>query len=430
MLDIKYIRENSDFIKKSSRNKKVDIDIDRLLEIDKKRRKILQSIENMRAQKNRANEEMKETGDKKKEEIIKKMRLISEKENEANKEFKKIDDEFQYLIRLIPNPAFKEVPVGKDDSQNVVLREVGKRTEFDFEPRDYLSISEELDLIDIKRAAKVSGSRFGYLKNEAALIQFALIEIVLKITSDKNFIPIIPPVMINPEMMEKMGYIRRSFKDPKEWEGDEVYFLKNDDLLLVGTSEQSIGPMHADEILKEEELPKRYIGFSSCFRREAGSYGKDTKGILRVHQFEKLEMFSFCLPENSKKEHELLLSIEEDLMQKLNIPYRVINICTGDLGDPAAKKYDIEAWMPGQNQYRETHSTSNCTDFQSRRLNIRYKNTQGKIDFIHMLNGTALPIGRILIAIIENYQQKDGSVQVPEVLQKYIGKSEIKKSGT
>jgi len=213
-------------------------------------------------------------------------------------------------------------------------------------------------------------------------------------------------------MMRGMGYVERG--------GEEIYFVEKDNLYLIGTAEQIIGPMHADETLEEKELPKRYAGFSSCFRREAGSYGKDTKGILRVHQFDKVEMFIFCQPEESKKEHQLLLSIEEKLMQALKLPYRVIQICTGDLGDPAAAKYDIEAWMPSENRYRETHSTSNCTDFQARRLNIRYRDKSGKLNFVHTINGTAFAIGRILIAIIENYQQRDGSILIPPVLQPYL----------
>ncbi|GAI43094.1 unnamed protein product, partial [marine sediment metagenome] len=228
----------------------------------------------------------------------------------------------------------------------------------------------------------------------------------------QGFIPVIPPVMIKPEMARGMGY-------PEQFDGEEAYYLEKDDLYLVGTSEQSMGAMRADEIFNEKDLPRRYVGFSTCFRREAGSYGKDTKGIFRVHQFDKVEMFSFSKPEESKKEHQFFLKIEENLMQRLSIPYRVVQISTGDLGFPTAAKYDIEAWLPGQNQYRETHSTSSCTDFQARRLNIRYKTKQGKLDFVHTLNGTALAIGRTLIAIIENYQQKDGSIIVPQALQKY-----------
>ncbi len=427
MLDIKFIRSNPDAVKKGCKSKNVDIDIDRLLEIDSKRNDFLRSIEEIQFQKNRANEKIKESSKEEKEAIITEMRELGDREDSLNKEFKEIDDEFRYLMFSIPNPPFDTVPIGKDDSKNIVLRKEGEKPKFDFDPKNYLDIAENLDVIDVKRAAKVSGSRFGYLKGDVALMEFALIQLAMNIATDKGFVPVVPPVIIKPDMMERMGYIKRTFNDTKkDWEGEDVYFLKDDPLLLVGTSEQSIGPMHADEIFEKKDLPIRYIGFSSCFRREAGSYGKDTKGILRVHQFDKIEMFSFCTPEESVKEHQLLLSIEEEIMKKLGLHYQVIDICTGDLGDPAASKYDIEAWMPGQGEYRETHSTSNCTDFQSRRLNIRYRNPDG-INFVHMLNGTALPIGRIIIAIIENYQQEDGSIRVPEVLKAYIGKDLIKK---
>jgi len=300
------------------------------------------------------------------------------------------------------------------------LKKVGKRPEFDFKPKDYLEIAEELDLIDIKRAAKVSGTRFGYLKNEAVLLEFALINLALGTLIKEGFAPVIPPVMLKPEMARGTGYFEAV--DLKE-----AYYLPKDKLFLIGTSEQSLLTMHANEIFEEKELPKRYLGFSSCFRREAGSYGKDTRGIFRVHQFDKVEMFSFSKPDDSKKEHQFFLKIEEDLMKKLALPYQVVNICTGDLGFPAAAKYDIETWLPGQGKYRETHSTSNCTDFQARRLNIRYRDKNGKLNFVHTVNGTAFAIPRPLIAIIENYQQKDGSVKIPQVLQKYMaGKKIIK----
>ncbi len=427
MLDIKFIRNNIEAVKKGCQSKNVEVDINRLLDVDSKRKELLQSIEEIQFQKNRANEKIKESSKEEKDSIITEMRKLGDREDSLNKEFKEIDEEFRYLMLSIPNPPFDTVPLGKDDSENIVLRKEGERPEFTFDSRDYLEIAEGLDLIDVKRAAKVSGSRFGYLKGDIALMEFALIQLAMSITAEKGFIPVVPPVIIKPEMMERMGHIKRAFNNPeKEWEGEDIFFLKDDPLLLVGTSEQSIGPMHADEIFDKKDLPLRYVGFSSCFRREAGSYGKDTKGILRVHQFDKIEMFSFCTPEDSVKEHQLLLSIEEEIMQKLGLHYQVINICTGDLGDPAASKYDIEAWMPGQGEYRETHSTSNCTDFQSRRLNIRYRSSEG-LNFVHMLNGTAVPIGRMIIAIIENYQQEDGSVKVPEVLKSYIGKEIIKK---
>ncbi len=427
MLDIKFIRNNPEAVKEGCKNKGAKVDINRLLKIDEQRREVLQEIETVKSKKNKANEKIKGADEKEKKEIIERMRTVDDEEGELEKKFKNLDDEFQYLMSRIPNLAFETVPVGKDDSENIVLREEGKKTDFNFKPRNYLDIAEDLDIIDVKRAAKVSGSRFGYLKGDAVLLEFALVQLALKTAMERGFVPVIPPVMISPEMMEKMGHIDKNFEDEEQWSGEDVYFLKNDPLLMVGTSEQSIGPMHADEVFKKNDLPKRYVGFSTCFRREAGSYGKDTKGILRVHQFDKIEMFSFCLPEKSKEEHQLMLSIEEELMKKLGLPYRVIDICTGDLGAPAASKYDIEAWMPGQDQYRETHSTSNCTDFQSRRLNIRYRTEEGKNEFVHMLNGTAIAVGRILIAIIENYQREDGSFEVPEALVDYVGKKEIKK---
>jgi len=420
MLDIKFIRQNPDKVKEGCQKKQVKVDINLLLEVDKKRRELLQALEDMRAQKNKASKKISETkGGKEKQKIILQMRELDKNSDRLTENSKKLDEEFKKLMLQIPNLPFDDVPVGRDERDNVVLREVGEKLKFDlpagrqgFQPKDYLEIAENLDLIDVKRAAKTSGTRFGFLKREAALMEFAIINFVFENLLGEDFIPIVPPVMIKPEMMRGMGYVERG--------GEEIYFVEKDNLYLIGTAEQIIGPMHADETLEEKELPKRYAGFSSCFRREAGSYGKDTKGILRVHQFDKVEMFIFCQPEESKKEHQLLLSIEEKLMQALKLPYRVIQICTGDLGDPAAAKYDIEAWLPSENRYRETHSTSNCTDFQARRLNIRYRDKSGKLNFVHTINGTAFAIGRILIAIIENYQQRDGSILIPPVLQPYL----------
>jgi len=408
MLDIKFIRQNPEKVKESIAKKQVNVNIDRLLELDEEKRQLLSRSESLRA-------EQKKLG---KEQIEKAQAIKAEIKN-IDPKLADIEKELGSLLRQIPNLPLDEVPEGKDDSENAVLREEGKKPEFDFKPKDYLEIAEALDLIDVKRAAKVAGSRFGYLKKEAALMEFALVNLALETLLKEGFTPVVPPVMLKPEMMQAMGYTERG--------ADEIYFLEKDNLYLIGTSEQSIGAMHAGEVFKEEELPKRYAGFSTCFRREAGAYGKDTKGILRVHQFDKVEMFSFCAPEKSKEEHQLLLRMEEKLMQSLKLPYRVINICSGDLGDPAAAKYDIEAWMPGQGEYRETHSTSNCTDWQARRLNVKYRSGKtGKLEFVHTLNGTAFAVGRMLIAIIENYQKKDGSVEVPKVLQKYLG---IKKIG-
>ena len=446
MLDIKFIRESPDKIKQGCQKKQVDVDIDHLLDVDKKRREILQTIENIQAQKNKANKEIQKAKNKEeKNKVILKMQGLDTNCDVLNKEIKKLNQEFNNLMLQIPNLPQDDVPMGKDEKENVVLREMGEKPKFDlltnrqgFQPKDYMKLAENLDLIDIKRAVKVSGSRFGYLKNEAALLEFALINFVCDFLtnskelkkiikekkldiSDKPFVFVIPPVMISEKAMAGMGHL---FGEGEQ----ETYHFEKDKLYFVGTSEQSIGPMYMDEILKEQDLPCRFVGFSTCFRREAGSYGKDTKGILRVHQFDKLEMFSFCHPEKSKQEHRFILEIEEKLMQALKIPYQVVQMCAGDLDAPAAAKYDIEAWLPSENCYRETHSCSNCTDFQARRLNIKYRDKFGKLNFLHTLNGTAFAIGRILIAIIENYQQKDGSIKIPKTLQKYIkGKSKIKR---
>jgi seryl-tRNA synthetase len=419
MLDIKFIREHPDEVREGCRKKGVDFDLGHLLEVDEKRRRVLMEAEGLRAQQKRMSKEIyQKKGTAAGREGIDTMRNLKAQLRDSEKQLKPIEEEFRTLMRLIPNPPLPEVPEGRDETENVVIREVGQKPTFDFTPRDYMEIAEDVDIIDTKRAAKVAGSRFGYLKGDAALLQFALVQLALDILKEEGFIPIIPPVMLNYEAMDGMGYLTRG--------GSEVYHVEKDDLYLVGTSEQSIGAMHMDEILDQEDLPRRYVGFSTCFRREAGSYGKDTKGILRVHQFDKVEMFSFCEPEKSREEHDLILAMEEKLVRMLGIPYRVVQMCSGDLGDPAADKRDIECWMPGMGEYRETHSCSNCTDFQARRLNVRYRaRGQGsggtKIRFVHTLNGTACAIGRMIIAIIENFQQADGTVLVPDGLRSSMG---------
>ena len=420
MLDIKFIRNNPQLVKKGCGKKQVEVDIDQLLEIDKKKRETLQALEDMRAQKNKASLEIAKTKEEKeKKRIILKMQELDKNSDRLTNNLKNFETEFKKLMLQIPNLPSEETPIGKDDRDNVVLREMGEKTKFDFKPRDYMEIAKNHGLIDVERAAKTSGSRIGFLKREAAFLEFALINFVFENLNKKGFIPVIPPVMLKPEMAKGTGYFETTALD-------EAYYLSKDSLFLIGTSEQSLVAMHANEVLKESDLPRRYMGFSTCFRREAGAYGKDTKGILRVHQFDKIEMFSLTKPEESKKELQFFLEIEETLMQALKIPYRVLQICAGDLGFPAAAKYDIEAWLPSENRYRETHSTSNCTDYQSRRLDIRYKdNKTNKLSLVHTVNGTAFAIGRILIMLIENYQQKDGTINVPDVLQKYLNFTKI-----
>ena len=403
MIDVKYIRENKKEVENGIKAKGFKVDIDSVLELDGKRGVLRKQIEELNAERKK-NAETKniETGKKIKEKIAK-------LENDE----KILDEKIYDILRKLPNLPLPEVPVGKDEIENVVLREVGEKPKFNFPAKDYMTLAENLGWIDVERAGKAIGSRFGYLLRDAVDLEFALTRFAFDVLKKEGFIPVVPPVFLKPEAMRGAGYL--------DYNEDEVYHLEKDDLYLIGTSEQAIAAMHMNEILEAKKLPLRYAGFSSCFRREAGSYGKDTKGILRVHQFDKIEMFSFFEPENSKKEHEFLLSMEEKLMQALQIPYRVLQMCTGDLGFQAANKYDIEAWLPGQNQYRETHSTSNDTEFQSRRLNIKYKNLKtGKNEFVHTLNGTAFAIGRMIIAIMENYQQKDGVVKIPTVLEGYI----------
>jgi seryl-tRNA synthetase len=412
MLDINFIRENPDIVKNACENKNIKVNVDRLLDLDKQKRQLLQETESLKAEQNK----ISRSGDKA---LIEQAKEIKTKIKELEPKLEEVEKELQPLVLTLPNIPFDDVPVGKDDTQNIIVRQVGKHPEFDFQAKDYMQVAEPLDLIDTERAGKVAGSRFGYIKGDLALLEFALINLVLDTVKKEGFKPIIPPVMIKNQVARGTGYYEAG-------DESEAYYLPSDDLYLTGTSEQSLLAMHADEVLQEKDLPIRYVGFSTCFRREAGSYGKDTKGILRVHQFDKLEMFIYSTSEQSRQEHEKILAIEEKLMKDLDLPYQVLNICTGDLGRPAAKKYDIETWLPSEQKYRETHSSSNCTDFQARRLNIRYKDKENKMQFCHTLNGTAFAIGRILIMIIENYQQKDGSIKVPEVLQKYCGVKVIK----
>ena len=344
---------------------------------------------------------------------------LRSKEAALSKELRNKEDMLFWKSLDVPNIVLPDVPAGKDERENKILKDRtwGEKTKFDFKPKDHLELGEALDIIDVKRAAKVSGTRFGYLKGDTVLLEFALVNFALETLIKEEFTPLVTPVLIKKDAMRGMGYLEHGGEE-------DMYVFEKDGLVLTGTSEQAIGPMHMNEVFEAKDLPKKYVGFSACFRREAGSYGKDTRGILRVHQFDKMEMFSFTLPENSDKEHEYLLGLQEKLFKALEIPYQVVEMCTGDLGAPAARKYDLEAWMPGQGKYREVTSASNTTDFQARRLNIKYQE-KGKAEFVHTLNGTAFAIGRTIIAILENYQQKDGSVVVPKVLRKWVGKDKI-----
>ncbi len=408
MIDIKLLLKNPEKVKTAIKNRGVNIDVDKLISLEEERKKLLQEVESLRKEQNDISPKVKDNP-----ELLSKAKELKASLKEKEDILDKLQEEFKKQSSLLPNIPLDDVPVGIDETGNKVIREWGKVPKFKFEAKDHAELGKTLDLIDIERAAKISGARFTYLKNELALLEFALVQLAFDTLLKEGFIPIIPPILIRDEMMKAMGYV------DTEADLSERYFLEKDKLFLIGTAEQSIGPMHQGEIL--DDLPKRYVAFSTCLREESGSYGKDTKGIFRLHQFDKLEMFSFTKPEDSEKEHLFLLSLEEKMMQALKLPYRVVHLCTSDMSRPSASTYDIEAWFPSQNRYRETHSVSNCTDFQSRRLNIRFKGKDGKTEFVHMLNGTAFAMVRMLIAIIENYQRKDGKIDVPKVLQKYLG---------
>lgn len=418
MLDLKFIRENPEIVQKGIRDKGSDIDINHILKLDKEVKELSLSAQALREQRNKIA----------KEKNIEKGKEIKEKLEKQEQQLKISENNLKEFLLKLPNIALPEVPVG-DESKNEVLKAIGGPTKFDFTPKDHLEIGENLGIIDMERAAKVSGSRFAYLKGDGVLLEFALVQFVLEKLIKEDFVPLVPPVLIKNEITKGLGYWQsggnENYYSVRDFELSEDENVKSLDLYLVGTGEHATVPMHKDEILNANELPKRYIVFSPSFRREAGSYGKDTRGIIRVHQFDKLEMVSFVKPENDEKERKKLLSIAEDLISELGLSYQLVRLATKDTSFPAAETIDIETWMPSQDKYRETHSISTTTDFQARRLNIKYQDKSEK-KYVHILNGTAFAIGRTIVAILENYQEKDGSVLVPKVLQKYVGKSVIK----
>lgn len=418
MIDIKKLRENPGFYKTTAQEKGIVIDAEKILTLDTQVRALSSDIEAIRAKKNAVSAQMPKASPDERARLIEEMRAEDKEYEELVAKLRPLEEELTELLYRIPNPALADVKRGESDAENEVVREVGTAPTFDFPVKDHLELGEALDIIDTERGARTAGARFAYLKGDGALMQFALYQYALGIITKHGFIPTTVPHMVSPRVMRAMGYLEHGGQD-------EIYYLQKDNLYLIGTAEQPLGALHMDEVLKEEELPLRYVGISPCYRREAGSYGKDTKGIIRMHQFDKIEMFSYTTPETSDVEHEKLLAIEEELVQGLGLAYRVIKQCTGDLGMPAARKFDIETWIPSQNTYRETHSTSTCTDYQARRLNTRVKRTQGGTEFLHTLNGTAFAIGRIMVAIMEQYQQADGTIRIPQALQTWMGKSVI-----
>ena len=420
MIDIKDLRENQAKYTAGFKKKQAAIDIKKILKLDEEHRELLQETESMRAKRNEVSKMIPKLVDDEKKKRIKDMQELGDKLAKSEQELNKIFVQLKELVDAVPNLPHESVPEGRDESENKVVRTVGKAPKFSFQPKDHIELGKILDVIDVESAADVSGARFYYLKNEAVLIEFALINWLMAKYVKKGFTPVTVPMLVKEKMMYATGF----FPADK----NEIYHVNpdEDDLYLVGTSEVPMAGLHMKSPILDGDLPKRYVGFSSCFRREAGSYGKDTKGILRVHQFDKVEMFSYCHPDNSWEEHDFLLSIEEEILKELGLPYQVVNICGGDLGAPAAKKYDCEVWIPTQEKYRELTSCSNCTDFQARRGGIKFKDEKGA-HFVHTLNGTAMASTRTLIAILENFQQKDGSVKIPKVLHPYLpGVKEIK----
>ena len=417
MLDPALLKNDLETLKLNISRRNLNVDIDFLINLNEERKKLRFEAEQKRSEQKEIGKEIATADDKSKEGLLSQASNIS---NEVKSLFEKVDqkdEEFFNNWVKIPNIISETSPDGKSDSDNLEIKKIGNIKEMK-NPRDHLEIASKLNLIDVEKASEVSGSRFAYLFGDLVKIEFNLVSWALNKLSDKGFTPTVPPVLVRENALFGTGF----FPDDAE----QVYEIPNDDLFLVGTSEVPLAALHTNEILNIKNLPLRYAGFSTCFRREAGTYGKDTTGIFRVHQFDKVEMFSFCDPVKSKEEHEFILSVEEELLQALEIPYRVVDVCAGDLGASAAKKFDIEAWIPSQNTYREVTSCSNTTDYQARRLNIRAKD-EGSTSVLHTLNGTAIAVGRILIALIENNQNTDGSVVFSDKVAEIIGVEQLGK---
>ena len=411
MLDPSLLKNDLDSLRDNLKRRNLDVDLEQLIKLDESRRKLRFEAEKLRAEQKSLGKDIANAESKEKKGLLEKASQISENVKKLFDEVEEKDKEFFDLWVKIPNLISSSSPDGKTDQDNAEIKKVGDIKNIN-NPKDHLEIAEKLGLIDVQKASEVSGSRFSYLFGDLVKIEFNLVSWALDILSKKGFTPTVPPVLVRENALYGTGF----FPDDAE----QVYEIPNDDLYLVGTSEVPLAALHSDELLDMENLPIRYAGFSTCFRREAGTYGKDTTGIFRVHQFDKVEMFSFCNPEKSEEEHEFILSVEEELLQSLEIPYRVVDVCAGDLGVSASKKYDIEAWIPSQNTYREVTSCSNTTSFQARRLNIRAK-SEGETSILHTLNGTAIAVGRILISLIENNQTEDGKVEFSDKVSKIIG---------
>lgn len=413
MLDLKLVRENPELVKAGMRKKHRDPSlVDRTLEIDRRRRELVQEVERLRAEQNRASGEIAKLRGADRERRIAAMRDVSARLKALEPELREAEAALTRMALELPNLPHESVPPGKDATENVPVRHWGEKPRFDFQPLDHLELGTRLGVLDMERAAKVSGSRFYFLRGAGALLELALMRLGMDVLLAEGFTPIIPPVLVRPDIITGAW-------GGADLDNQQVYRIADEELALIGTSEQPLAGLYKEETLDESRLPMRLAGISWCFRREAGSYGRDVKGIYRVHQFDKLEMFSFTQPDASWDEHEYLVSLHERVLQRIGLHYRVVAVCGGDSSTPSAKTYDVETWMPGRQEYGETSSVSNCTDFQARRLGIRVRRGGGAV-YAHTLNGTAVATSRALVSVLENYQQNDGTVRVPEALVPYM----------
>jgi seryl-tRNA synthetase len=412
VLDIRAIREDPEPFREALRRRNLADAVDQLLAADERRRSLTAKVEELRAAQNRASKAIGAAKDDEKQRLIAEVGKVSAELKELEPRLGEAEAALTDLLARVPNLPDPSAPDGSTDEDAVEVRRAGEPPTFGFEPRDHAALGELLGVLDVERGARTSGSRFVYLLGDIVLVQFALVRHAMDVLIAKGFLPVVPPVLVREEAMYGTGFLPT--------DAVNLYVTSEDGLYLVGTSEVPLAALHMGEIVDETDLPLRYAGYSTCFRREAGTYGKDMGGMFRLHQFDKVEMFSFSAPESSWDEHEFMVSVEEEIVGALEVPYRVVNIAAGDLGGSAAKKYDIEAWLPGQGRYRELTSCSNCTDYQARRLQTRVRRPGGGIEVLHTLNGTATAVGRTLIALMENHQQADGSVEVPEALHPYL----------
>jgi len=421
MLDAKFVRENIEIIKESLRNRNYALSLDEFLKFEEQRRSLLKEAEELRNRRNIVSEEIGRLRIQKQDaaNLIDEMKLVSDKIKSFDDQLKTLEEHTNDFLLNVPNIPHHSVPVGKDETGNVEVRRWGEPKQFDFEPLNHWDIGAILNILDFDRAAKIAGARFSLTKGAGAKLERALMNFMLDLNTAKGYTEVFPPIIVNKESMRGTGQLPKFEM--------ELFKISDPEFYLIPTAEVPVTNIHRNEILQEKELPISYTAYTPCFRREAGSYGKDVRGLIRQHQFNKVELVKFVKPEDSYHELESLTNAAEDILQKLGLPYRVVALCTGDIGFAASKTYDLEVWLPGQQKYREISSCSNFTDFQARRANIRFKREGKKgTEFVHTLNGSSLAIGRTVVAILENYQQKDGTVLVPDVLRTYMGAEIIK----